>query len=210
MADLVRPEPARSWRERLAEFTDGLPAVPVWAAAAAIAVASAVFFVVAVHRPSPAPLAGIPRHDRAAVPTATTDAGEVVVDVAGAVQRPGVQRLPPGSRVADAIAAAGGPTADAVLEPLNQAARLNDGQRVYVPRRGEPSPDGSDGASESLDLNTATLDQLDALPGIGPATAQAIIRYREEHGPFASVDDLRHVRGVWASKLDALRPLVRV
>ena len=79
-----------------------------------------------------------------------------------------------------------------------------------MPRRGEPPPPGDGGAAQPLDLNTATVDQLDTLPGIGPATARAIVEYREQHGPFRSIDDLRHVRGMWVSKLDAIRPLVRI
>jgi len=142
----------------------------------------------------------------------------VVVQAAGAVQHPGLYRLPPASRVDDLVTAAGGLAADADPDRLNLAALLSDGQKIYVPRVGEPLPsegatsvpgDGST-TSQPLDLNQATLPQLDALPGIGPATAQAILDYRAQHGRFRSVDDLLNVRGIGDAKLEQLRPLVRV
>jgi competence protein ComEA len=142
---------------------------------------------------------------------------DVVVDVVGAVRHPGLQHMANGTRIADAIAAAGGAQHNADIEQLNLAARLVDGERVVVPRLGEvvpaiadpgSSPDSS--AAAPVDLNTATADQLDALPGIGPATADAIIRDREAHGAFHSVDDLARVRGIGPAKLDQLRDLVTV
>jgi competence protein ComEA len=149
---------------------------------------------------------------------------EVVVQVAGAVARPGVYRLADGARVVDLVDAAGGALADADLQALALAGRLTDGQRVQVPRQGEvlpPSvlgvaPGGAgDGAGASvpvtpIDLNAATMADLDALPGIGPATAQAILTYRERNGPFRSVEDLGEVQGIGPARLDALRELVRV
>jgi competence protein ComEA len=141
--------------------------------------------------------------------------GQVVVDVAGAVQQRGVYRLPTGSRVTDAVRAAGGlgPTADA--ESVNLAAVLVDGQRVYIPRVGEPVPPQvpppvSTGPLGPVDINTATVDQLDRLPGVGPATATAIIAHRQQYGPFRSVDDLAAVRGIGPAKVAALRGLVTV
>lgn len=159
-------------------------------------------------------------------PTSTTTVG-IVVHAAGAVARPGLQRLAPGARVADLLEAAGGPTTDADLDRLNLAAPLADGQRLYVPRAGESAPAavGPDGgaassggtggsgttpASGPVDLNTATADQLDALPGVGPATASAIIDHRERNGSFATVDDLLDVRGIGPAKLEGLRDLVVV
>jgi competence protein ComEA len=145
--------------------------------------------------------------------------GEVVVHVAGAVMTPGVQRLPGGARVIDGVDAAGGALPDADLARVNLAAPLVDGQQVYVPRRGEVPPvplpdagaDGADGAGAGpVDVNQATADQLDELPGVGPATAEAIIAHRDEHGPFASVDDLLDVRGIGEAKLEQLRDLVTV
>jgi competence protein ComEA len=146
-------------------------------------------------------------------PTTST----VVVHVAGAVVRSGVLHLPAGSRVVDAIAAAGGATIDADVDRVNLAAPLADGGWIHVPRVGEPAsapPGGGAGATPAtagpLDLNQATAAELEALPGIGPATAAAILAYREEHGPFASVDALGEVSGIGDAKLAQLRELVRV
>jgi competence protein ComEA len=144
----------------------------------------------------------------------------IVVQVAGAVMRPGVYSLPPGSRVADAIAAAGGYAPD--VDPrmaetrLNLAAKLQDAQLIFVPRRGDAASgaSGSTGATGAtaagpINLNTATAEQLDTLPGIGPATAQKIIASREER-PFASIDDLLSRKIVTAATLAKLRPLATV
>ena len=154
-------------------------------------------------------------------PAAPADAdapAEVVVHVAGAVAEPGVYELPSGSRVHVAIDAAGGPLPKAQPSALNLAAPLLDGERIYVPRVGESVPvavdDGTSGPdaapSGPVDVNHATVDELDELPGIGPATATAIVDHREESGPFASVDDLEAVRGIGPAKLDAIRDLVTV
>ncbi len=143
------------------------------------------------------------------------------VHAAGAVVRPGVYPVPTGARVTDVVDAAGGPAADADLQQLNLAAKVADGERVYVPRRGEipPTPvgpgtgdSGTGGSMPSgpVNLNTATPDQLEELPGVGPATAQAILDYRKEHGRFTNVDELIDVRGIGEAKLAALRPKVRV
>jgi competence protein ComEA len=135
---------------------------------------------------------------------------EIVVDVAGAVRRPGLYRLGRGSRIADALARAGGVTRLADRAAINLAAPLADGMQVLVPRRaglavGEPEAGAPSGP---LSLNSATLEQLDALPGIGPVTAQKIIDYRREHGPFRSVDDLDAIAGIGPSRLENLRGLV--
>lgn len=157
---------------------------------------------------------------------ATTTVPGIVVHAAGAVRQPGVYLVPAGSRVADLLDRAGGPTAETDLDRLNLAAPLADGQRLYVPRRGEQAPavvgpDGGSGGSGGggaagsvpagpIDLNTATAEQLDTLPGIGPATAAAIVEHRARTGPFASVDALLDVRGIGPAKLDAIRELVSV
>jgi competence protein ComEA len=144
----------------------------------------------------------------------STTQPEVIVDVVGAVHAAGVVRMPAGARVYDAIAAAGGATADADVEQLNLAARLADGARIAVPHKGETLPpstgidSGAAAAAGPVDLNTATPEALDALPGVGPATAAAIVRDRDEHGPFRSVDDLARVRGIGPAKLEQLRDLV--
>jgi competence protein ComEA len=155
-------------------------------------------------------------------PTAAAGGGaELVVQAAGAVARPGVYHLPAGSRVADLVALSGGPIDGADPSALTLAAKLVDGQRVYVPRPGESPlasgvvPGGSSAVGDPtvvgpLDLNTVTAAQLDLLPGVGPSTAAAIVAFREQHGGFSSVDQLADVRGIGPAKLDALRPLVRV
>jgi competence protein ComEA len=145
----------------------------------------------------------------------STTGGEIVVDVAGAVQRGGVYRLPGGSRVTDAVRAAGGLGATADADAVNLAAVLLDGQRVYIPRIGEPAPPvmpvaGSTSPPGPVDLNSATVDQLDRLPGVGPATAAAIVAHRAQYGPFRSVDDLAAVKGIGPAKVAALRGLVTV
>lgn len=181
--------------------------------------------------PDPTSAAGSP---------AATEQSELVVHVAGSVLHPGVVRVGAGARVADVIAAAGGLGPDADGERLNLAAPVADGQRLYVPRMGQdvipeplgpdggagPGPSGSGSGPSSggaatgsaggadlgtpVDLNRASIDELDTLPGVGPATAAAIVAHREEHGPFTSVDGLLDVRGIGEAKLAALRDLVTV
>lgn len=153
-------------------------------------------------------------------------ASAVLVHVAGAVRGPGVYELVAAARVHDAIEAAGGPSADADLDGLNLAATVADGQRVYVPVAGEVDPAsvpaggvdamaegptaGPPGAGEPVDLNAATAAELETLPGIGPATAAAIVDDRDRHGPFASVDELERVPGIGPAKLAAVADLVTV
>ena len=160
-----------------------------------------------------------------ALPSALTasPAGDVVIDVSGAVARPGVYRLSAGSRVGDAITAAGGYSAsvDAVLadRQLNLAAVVHDGDKVRVPVRGEspasvPSSAGAGagaggGGGGLVDVNRASADELDTLPGVGPATAAKIIAAREER-PFASVDELAARKVVGAATLEKLRALVTI
>ena len=134
---------------------------------------------------------------------------KLVVDVAGAVRRPGLYRLEPGTRIADAVAVAGGATARADIELVNLAAPLADGEQVVVPRRGAAAASGGPASPTSpLDLNTASLEQLDALPGIGPTTAQKILDYRQAHGAFHSLADLDAVPGIGPSRLAQLKGLV--
>jgi competence protein ComEA len=149
----------------------------------------------------------------AAAPTQTQPAAAIYVDIVGAVRRPGLYRLREGSRVADAVRRAGGATPKAQLELLNLAARISDGEQVVVPRRGTSgvvagASAGAASPSGPVHLNSATLDQLDALPGIGPVTAQKIIDYRRDHGAFGSVDELDAVPGIGPARLAQLRELV--
>jgi competence protein ComEA len=139
----------------------------------------------------------------------------LVIDVAGAVRRPGLYRLRSGSRIDDAIAAAGGATAKAQLDVVNLAAPIADGEQVVVPGRGRAGvaaaaspPAAGSSPSAPLDLNTATAEQLDSLPGIGPVTAQKILDYRQEHGAFHSVAELEGVPGIGAGRLAQLKGLV--
>lgn len=135
-------------------------------------------------------------------------AGDVVVDVTGAVARPGVYRLPAGARVTDAVERAGGASGGALLEAINLAARLADGQQVVVPKRGPAgAPVSSSAAGEEgpISLGTATVEQLDTIDGIGPVTAQDIIDFRDEHGGLSSVDQLDQVSGIGPATMESLR-----
>ncbi|MEY4401757.1 MAG: putative competence protein ComEA [Actinomycetota bacterium] len=160
----------------------------------------------------------------------------IAVHVVGAVREPGVYHLDSGARADDALRAAGGANDTADLRRVNLAAEVRDGEQLYIPRVGErlpatlpstnsgsssPAVSGSPGSGTSsggvastipqlVDLNTATADDLDRLPGVGPSTAKAIIDHRTRNGPFASVDDLLNVKGIGPSKLAELRPWVRV
>jgi len=155
----------------------------------------------------------------AAVPRVSLGAAAVssVVDVAGAVRRPGVYRLRAGARVRDALQRAGGATARANTAAVNLAAKVTDGQQIVVPEHvaaestatAPASPVGSAAAPTApVSLNSATLEQLDTLQGVGPSTAQKILEWRTQNGGFASVDDLAQIPGIGPKKLEALRPQV--
>jgi competence protein ComEA len=155
----------------------------------------------------------------AAPPTETAKAAptQLVVDVVGAVRRPGLYRLVEGARIADAVARAGGATRKANLSLINLAAPLADGQQVVVPGQGTAAgaPMAAVGSSATpgaaggpVHLNTATLEQLDSLPGVGPVTAQKILDYRQKHGSFSSVDELDAVPGIGPARMDQLKDLV--
>lgn len=143
----------------------------------------------------------------------TLDSGssgrDVVVDVTGAVARPGVYRLPSGARVTDAVERAGGATGGALLEAINLAARLADGQQVVVPKRGSGgaplAAGGAAGEDGPISLGTATVEQLDTIDGIGPVTAQDIVEFREQHGGLSSVDQLDQVNGIGPATMESLR-----
>lgn len=134
--------------------------------------------------------------------------GDVVVDVTGAVARPGVYRLPAGARVTDAVERAGGASGGALLEAINLAARLADGQQVVVPKQGPAGASLATGAAAEegpISLGTATVEQLDTIDGIGPVTAQDIIEFRDEHGGLSSIDQLDQVSGIGPATMESLR-----
>ena len=150
----------------------------------------------------------------ALVPAATAPAAALVVHVAGAVRRPGLYELREGSRVSDALARAGGATARADTAAVNLAAPLADGTQVLIPSRiaGAAGTAGGAGAQGGpparISLNAATAAELEALPGVGPVTAQKIVDHRTRHGPFGSVDDLDAIPGIGPARIAQLRDLV--
>jgi competence protein ComEA len=157
----------------------------------------------------------------AAVPSASSapsgsasPSGGVVVDVAGKVRQPGVRHLPAGSRVIDALTAAGGALPGVDTSSLNLARVLADGEQVMVGRPAAPdtaavATGSGAGSSGPVSLNSATVDQLDALPGVGPVLARHIIEYRNQHGGFTSVNQLQQISGVGRRKFSELKSLVR-
>ena len=216
-----RPAPRR-WRIE--------PSAALLLAAAAIAVVG--WFGWSALRPEPAPIEatlespGEPWPDasgsagsrRAPAPAAVDPPAEVVVDVQGAVARPGVHRLPAGSRVVDAVAAAGGPVAGGAAPGLNLARVLIDGEQLVVgaPGAADPAAGGAAAAGVppagdgKVDLNRASLVELDGLPGVGPVLAQRIMDFRVKAGRFRSVEELREVSGIGERTYARLAPLVRV
>ena len=232
MEELQRPLPPRSVAERVRAWIGwfGYGRI-IGSAVATIVVCAGAYWLVRV--PPPPTEATLPVASTSVPPSPpamSTSGGEpspgvadaagtppvLVVHVAGAVAVAGVYELPGGSRVEGAIAAAGGVGPDADADALNLAAPLVDGSRVYVPRVGEEVPvavAGATGPNENqvaavVDVNRAPVDDLDSLPGVGPATAAAIVAERESNGPFAGVDDLDRVPGIGPAKIEALRDLV--
>lgn len=163
-------------------------------------------------RVPPAPVAAAAPLPPALSPPRPPGAAKVTVDVAGKVAKPGLRRLPKGSRVADALAAAGGPLAGTDITALNLARPLADGEQILVgltPSAPAAAPDQAPGsATAPLSLNTATEPQLDALPGVGPVLAQHIIDFRTQHGSFTSPQQLRQIPGIGPRKFATLQPLV--
>lgn len=160
----------------------------------------------AEHEPPPVlPLA-------AASLTSSTTEKAIVVSVVGQVARPGLVTLSEGARVADALREAGGPVPGVDVSALNLARRLADGEQIYVgippPPGADPAPAGAPAVVDKVDLNSATLADLDTLPGVGPVTAQRIVDWRTEHGRFASVDQLREIDGIGPSRFARLKDMV--
>jgi len=151
-----------------------------------------------------------------------TPSEQIVVHVAGAVKKPGIVRIPRGSRVDDAVKAAGGFSEKADPDSVNLAQPLEDGVQVYVPRKSEPvqvegrvgtvertrTPSSGEQPTGKININTATAEQLESLPGVGPAIARAIVEYRKQNGGFRSVDELLEVRGIGEKRLLQIRPFV--
>jgi competence protein ComEA len=208
-----------------AESSVGLPKTLIGVAVGAIGLGAVVAFAFFAMM-SPRPPIALPAGDPASTDITAASAGAagdavLIVEVAGAVARPGIYRLPPGSRVGDAVGAAGGFSArvDAgrADRELNLAQLVRDGDEIRVPSRDDPSPPapaggttaGSSAAGGPVDLNTATAEQLDALPGIGPATAAKIIASREAER-FRAVDDLRTRKILGQATFEKLRDLVTV
>ncbi len=139
------------------------------------------------------------------------------VHVAGAVSEPGVYVLPMEAIVSQAIEAAGGPLEEAILDMVNMAATLEDGQQIYVPIEGDsssviysPAPILVPTSAEKININTALTAKLETLPGIGPSLAKKIVEYRETHGPFLKIEDLLNVSGIGSSKLEGIKDLITV
>ena len=225
MSDLLPVPPPLSWRARVEALLGGrtLTSARVAAALGGLVVVGGLVAIVAVWvlRTPPTTESLIPfAADATAAPLSAPAPDPVVgivVQAAGAVVAPGVYRLPNDAWVIDLIDAAGGLAPGADPNRLALAAKVSDGERVYVPLVGEPlqavvAGSGAPGAKDAgpVDLNTATESDLDALPGIGPATATAIIAHRDRNGPFTSVDQLLEVRGIGPAKLEQLEGLVRV
>lgn len=209
------PEPLRD-----ARWEPGRPGALVLAlvaALAAVVAAVGVWWERPVSEPAPVlPLVTATAAKTLSVPSPPGTAHEVVISVVGRVAHPGLIRLPEGTRVADALAAVGGALPGTDLMGLNIARRLSDGEQLLVgvaPPPGQPVGGGASApsdASQTVDLNAATLEQLDELPGVGTVTAQRILDWRVAHGRFTSVDQLREVSGIGQARLTQLKSRVRV
>jgi competence protein ComEA len=181
-----------------------------------VAAVAVLLIVVARHHGGGSPTHVVAPVKVAAAKPAAAAAKLLVIDVAGEVRRPGLYRLRSGARIDDAITAAGGPTSKAELDTVNLAAPIADGEQVVVPGRGAAGaaaaaaspPAAGSSPTAPLDLNTATLEQLESLPGIGPVTAQKILDYRQAHGAFHSVTELQGVPGIGPAHMAQLKGLV--
>lgn len=229
MAQLIRK---KSWRSH------GLRGKKKLAlAAGVVAVASLALFVVAAlggsrggvvieRENAPSTAAAVTAETSSAASTPETVTASIFVHIDGAVVAPGVYELTGSTgtlpRVNDAVMAAGGLAGDADTSALNLAAVLSDGEKIHVPRQGEAvtteqtssgaasRPDAGPSSSGVININTATAEELDSLPGVGPSTAAAIVEDRERNGPFASPEDLMRVSGIGEGKFSKLKDQIRV
>ncbi|MGP3957293.1 ComEA family DNA-binding protein [Nonomuraea sp. 3N208] len=177
-------------------------------AVGALAVAVAAFFVWRA-QPTPEPLPPL----TPAAPSTPSPTSKVTVHITGKIRKPGVYLLPAGARVADAVTAAGGAARGASTGSLNLARRLIDGEQIMVGAPAGAAAPGSpaaDPAAAILDLNSATIEQLEQLPGVGEVLAARITEFRDSHGGFTSVEQLREVNGIGPRKFDEIKPKVRV
>ena len=215
----------------------GRTGVVALAALGVLAVLVAVFALIR-DKPPPVTAANLPPVQMVSsatqTPASVVGDGPVVVSVVGLVHKPGLVTLKPGARIADALDGAGGPLDGADLIGLNMARRVADGEQIIVgiaappgqpttmgsavtgstptgvPAAGPGQPPGLKGSGGAVDLNTATVEELDALPGVGPVTAGAIVAWRDANGRFTDVEQLGEVDGIGPARLEKLRPLVRV
>lgn len=209
---MTEPPASRPWWRAAAAWLDATPSELLGVAVllAGSVAAAALVWTGGVPRPAPAHGAG------SAAEPAVPSPAPLRVHVAGAVAAPGLVTLPAGSRVEDAVRAAGGARADADLDALNLARVVEDGEQVTVPVAGEPgSPAGGGGSGATgtggrVDLNRASATELEELPGIGPVLAGRIVAWRDEHGPFREPGDLREVPGIGERTFQLLADLVTV
>jgi competence protein ComEA len=214
---------AESWRQRIVDLLEFRPRETLALGILCLAVVAGAAFAYARSLPR-----SVPRGAASPLASASPDAnasggsgGALIVHVAGAVATPGVYELAAGARVIDGLRAAGGATGEADLSTVNLARPLADGERVYIPRRGETPPQAAAGGSDSsggsggssdgkVNLNSATADQLEGLPGIGEVLAKRIVDYRTQHGPYRSVRDLLKVEGIGEKKFESIKDHVTV
>ncbi|MET0237809.1 MAG: ComEA family DNA-binding protein [Kibdelosporangium sp.] len=208
--DETEAEPAQPAAARPRLFSRRVPIVAsAVVVVAAISVAGLLAARPEKEMPPPLPAAAVATTSRSGVPPVLAESGPIVVSVVGKVARPGLVTLTEGARVADAVRAAGG-ASDVDLIAVNVARRVADGEQIYVgiPAQADAGPMPAKPAR--VDLNSATVSQLDELPGVGAVTAQRILDYRAEHGHFRAVEQLRHVDGIGESRYSRLKDLVIV
>lgn len=226
MAQLIRKKSWRShgpWGKMKLALAAGVVAVASLALFAVVALGGSRGGVVIERENAPSAATAVTTETSSAASTPKTVAASIFVHIDGAVAAPGVYELTGAHpRVNDAVMAAGGLAGDADTAALNLAAALSDGEKIHVPRQGEavasgqtfsgPASGSDGGASLSgvININTATAEELDSLPGIGPSTAAAIVEDRERNGPFASPEDLMRVSGIGEGKFSKLKDQIRV